>query len=165
MVLGFHPVFAFDDVAVYRPGSSTWYLSLNPAPYVPGVAPVTSSASWGLPGDSPLIGDVNGDGLDDVVVVRADGDSFSWFAGHTLKAGSATQIGSRSYPDPDSLLTLGDVANTYNLLADINGDGADDGISIYNNFNWGLFTSATGTGLGGGSFGRRLLAGDGSVWC
>ena len=92
--LSFQPVFGFDDVIVYRAGSSTWYLSLNPAPYVPGIAPVTTSASWGIPGDSSLIGDVNGDGLDDIVIVRADGAYFDWYAGHTLKTGTVTQVAS-----------------------------------------------------------------------
>ena len=102
-VFGCQAVFGFDDNIVYRPDSNWWFLSQNPGPYVSGIAPVTSSAGWGSSGDSPLIGDVNGDGLDDIIVTRADG-TYDWYAGHTLNVGGLGQIGSQSSPLADSEL-------------------------------------------------------------
>jgi len=146
----YQPVLAFDDIIVYRPGNSWWYLSHNPAPYVPGVAPVTSSTNWGNPGNSPLIGDVNGDKLDDIVVTSA-ATTYNWSAGHTLSVSSLGQIGSQDFPAADSALTgFGTVAdNLGNFLADITGNGVDDAITVNTGFNWYCAPSGAG-GLGAG---------------
>lgn len=148
----------FDDNVIFRPGDATWSLSHNPgtpdfylAP--PAFAPVTSGPIlFGVANSSdiPMLGDVDGNGLDDVVILRP-GDNFSWFAAHTkdtdndgageLGAGGASIVG-----------PLGVVAGSEgNFLADFNGDGTDDIISINPGFQWfGL--GSTNTGLGGGVF-------------
>lgn len=140
-----------DDNIVFRPVGSGWFLSHNPVPYVAGTAPVTSQASFGLAGDAPLVGDVDGDGLDDIVVTRPAG-AFSWFASHTVNAaGMGNLQGPGVAPLNSSLAGFGTVAGSSgNFLADVNGDGADDALTINAGFNWFANLSGLGTGLGAG---------------
>jgi hypothetical protein len=159
----------FDDNVIFRPGDATWSLSHNPgtpdfylAP--PAFAPVTSGPIlFGVANSSdiPMLGDVDGNGLDDVVILRP-GDNFSWFAAHTkdtdndgageLGAGGVSIVG-----------PLGVVAGSEgNFLADFNGDGSDDIITINVGFNWFALGSTNG-GLGGGVLGGPVpfgVAGD-----
>ena len=152
----------YDDNIVYR-ADGNWFLAENPGPYVPGTAPVTSTASWGgSVGDAPMVGDVNGDGVDDVLVTRAAGGNYSWFAGHTDATG---QIGSQAFPGPDSTAGgFGTMAgNAGNFLADVTGNGAADAITINSGFNWYTLPSgAGGLGTGGAVSGPTQfgLAGD-----
>lgn len=141
----------FDDIVVFRPGSAQWFLSHNPGPpsfysSTPPPAPVTSQTNSGLVGigDAPLVDDVTGDGLDDIVIVRPAGN-YSWFAGHTADAnndGAGELVGGLG----NSFLPgFGTVAGSSgNFLADINGDGADDAITINAGFNWFAVPSGPG---------------------
>lgn len=167
---------AFDDVVVFRPAGSSWFLSHNrggPGFYKSntlGPAPVTSGpAQWGLAGDAPLVGDVNGDGFDDIVAVR-DGGNFSWFAGHTLDNSGVGAIGSQSFPAADSVLGgFGTAAGSEgNFLADVNGDGFDDAVTVNAGFNWfsnpsdffGLGAGPTSAGVQFGQAGDQPIIGD-----
>lgn len=152
----------YDDNIVYRPGSGYWYLAHNPGspdmyPALPAQATVTSSAGWGIANvDAPLVGDVNGDGFDDIVAVRgvfAGSTTYGWYAGHSINAGGgAAQIGSQSYPAADSQLgSFGIIAgNLGNFLADVDGNGADDVVTVNPGFLWAAQPSGVGTGLGTG---------------
>ena len=147
-----------DDMIVYRPSNANWYMhETEPAPnYLTsagaglGAAGIDSSAQWGLANDAPLVGDVDGDGVDDVVVTRAaaGGGNYSWYAGHTDAAG---QIGSQGYPSPDSSVSgFGTSAgNIGNFLSDTTGNGADDAVTVNSGFYWHRVESNVGTGMGG----------------
>ncbi len=153
----------FDDNIVYRPSAGQWFLSHNAGsggadPYYPALggapAPVTSTTGWGVSGvHAPLIGDVNGDGFDDIIAVDPSAGNYGWLAGHSIDAGGgAAAIGSQSFPAADSALGgFGTVAgNLGNYLGDVNNDGTDDAITINAGFNWYSNLSGVGTGLGAG---------------
>lgn len=145
-----------DDMVLFR--TNAWFYSESqPAPAylddpdgagfnVP--ATVTSSAAFGLAGDAPLVGDVDGDGMDDILVTRGAA-TYSWFASHTTDGGGYGQLNTAV---GSQLGVFGSVAgNAGNFLADINGDGADDAITINAGYNWYCQESGVGTGLGGGA--------------
>ncbi len=62
-----------DDICVYRPASGQWFVSLS---NLSGYYPVftgpyaVNGLFFGLPGNTPLTGDFNGDGYDDMAVYR-----------------------------------------------------------------------------------------------
>jgi len=133
----------FDDNVIFRPGDAAWSVSHNPGLpdlYVapPALAPVTGGpVVFGVANSSdiPMLGDVDGNGLDDIVILRPGATNFTWFAGHTLDtdndgAGELV-VGGFSNAGP-----LGVVAGSEgNFLADYNGDGTDDIITINAGFN------------------------------
>jgi len=149
----------FDDNVFFRPGDATWSLSHNPGTpdfYVapPAIAPVSSGpAAFGVANSSdiPMLGDVDGNGLDDLVILRPGVQNFSWFAAHTADTNNddAGELGAGGF---SSVGSLGVVAGSEgNFLADFNGDGSDDLITINAGFDWfGL--GSTNAGLGGGVF-------------
>lgn len=148
----------FDDNIAFQPGDATWSLSHNPgAPdlYIapPALAPVTGGPTqFGLPNSSdvPLLGDVNGDGMDDIAIVRPGAQNFTWFAGLTKDADNdgAGELGAGGI---SIVGPLGVVAGSEgNFLADFNGDGTDDIITINAGFSWFGVRSVNG-GLGGGA--------------
>ena len=139
------------DIAVYRPSSGQWFGAHNgSAPEYVTSATTTVSPPFGTVTTKPLLGDVNGDGLDDMVRVDISGGNFQWTAGHTaLGAGG---VGAFSTTTTSSLLPFGNVTGSEGaFLGDVNGDGVDDAIVINSGFNWFANLSGAGTGLGGGA--------------
>ncbi len=53
-----------DSVGLFNPQSGKWHLRVSPS--------VTNSFFFGTPGDTPLLGDWNGDGIDTVAMFRPD---------------------------------------------------------------------------------------------
>jgi kumamolisin len=59
------------DLVVWRPSSGMWYILKSSAGYAGWNTPSSWVAhQWGLPGDIPLIGDVDGDSKPDLIVWR-----------------------------------------------------------------------------------------------
>lgn len=149
----------FDDNVIFRPGDATWSVSHNPGLpglYVapPALAPVTGGPTvFGVSNsnDIPMLGDIDGNGLDDIVILRPGVQNFQWFAARTLDTDN-DEAGEFGAGGSSIVGPLGVVAGSEgNFLADFTGDGADDIISINAGFNWFGLGSANG-GLGGGLF-------------
>ncbi|MEA3340943.1 MAG: VCBS repeat-containing protein, partial [Chloroflexota bacterium] len=138
------------DIAVFRPSSGQWFGShTDPSQGHLSGTVTTQAGPLGGWEATPLVGDVNGDGLDDIVVVEAGGDNFNWTAGHTAYvAGGAGQFSSSKTSTLGSFAAVGGSQTVF--LGDVNGDGADDAISVDATFNWSASLSTPGVGLGGG---------------
>jgi hypothetical protein len=89
------------DVAVFRPSTGTWYVSLSG-----GGSTVTT---WGTAGDTPVAGDYDGDGKTDLAVFRPS--TGTWYV--SLSGGGSTVF---------SWGASGDTP----VAGDYNGDGKTD---------------------------------------
>src|SRR5581483_753682 len=67
------------DLIVWRPSSGTWFWLLSSANYSTSLA---GNKQWGNSalGDKPMIGDMDGDGLADLVVWRPTDGTWYWLA-------------------------------------------------------------------------------------
>ena len=101
--------------------AGAWYLRTT---QTTGVA--DSSLGFGIPGDVPVIGDWNGDGIDGMGVFR----NGAWYLRNSLTAGGADVA--FSYGSP------GDVP----VIGDWNGDGIDT-VGVFRNGVWYLRNSNT----------------------
>ena len=106
-----------DAIGAYRPSGKRFYLDVdgnfiwNP--------PVDVSAAFGAVGDKPIIGDWNGDGVDDIGVYRPSGRRFYL----DLDGDDAWN------PAIDVSVAFGAIGDEP-IIGDWNGDGADD-IGVY----------------------------------
>ncbi|RKX44508.1 MAG: hypothetical protein DRP64_06405 [Verrucomicrobia bacterium] len=137
-----------EDAVVFKPSTGVWQGSHNqPTPdYITG-ATTSESSAFGTSGDTPLVGDVDGDGLDDIVTVHPAGN-YNWSASHTTDAdrnGAGEMVGGSA----DSILTgFGTVSGSLgHFLADVTGDGIDDAVTINNGLNWYCKPSTEGVGF------------------
>lgn len=148
-------VFAAPDALVgFRPSYGTWYGShTQPTPvYLNGLT--TTSIGWGwalgAPNQVAMLGDVNGDGIDDIAFAQDNGAGlYNFIAGHSTVSGG---VGSFSSATTSSILGFGLYAgNRGCFLADINGDGKKDAVTINPDAFWHVVFSGT-AGLGGGAY-------------
>jgi hypothetical protein len=102
------------DLVVFRPSTGMWYWTLAATGYDRNHYTSTSSPFGGAT-DIPLVGDVDGDGMSDLVVWRPS--TGQWFWLRSSNGWNTSQAG--SYP---AFGGMGDVP----MLADLDGDGKAD---------------------------------------
>ena len=118
-----------DDYGIYRYDSSTstgyWYFKSSSTGY-----PSTPiwGATHGSAGDKPVVGDVNGDGIDDFGIYRVVNGTAYWY----FKSGSNGQQISAAWG-----VTHGGWSQDVPVSGDFNNDGIDD---------YGIYRPVSGTG-------------------
>ena len=146
---------AEDDVILFRSGA--WFGNISEAGGFGPLPGDTSLGSYGAPWANPMVGDVNGDGFDDMVVAQDPEDdgvgAWGWAAAHTVDTNSddVGEMSSTLGTPPTSGFAWGAVADTrYTGLADITGDGIQDAVFVTGGFLW-FSTPSTTNGLGTGT--------------
>lgn len=136
----------YADVALYRTTDALgrdWWVNKSTSAGLGGGG--TAIVDFGLANDIPLVGDINGDGRDDGVLVRVDGaGNFQWFVGYSDINGNVAGDG---FSSTGTGRFGGNAFGDVPFVADINGDGLDD-IGVYRN-TAGLhqyFVAFTGAG-------------------
>ncbi len=114
----------FDDIGIYRPSVASFFLDLNGNDQWDGT-PTDGTYRFGIVGDVPIIGDWNGDGIDEIGVYRPSNARFYLDVnGNKLWDGTPTD---RAI----AFGTLGDAP----VIGDWNADGVDDvGVRRANKF-------------------------------
>jgi hypothetical protein len=106
----YNPPTQGDDIAVFRNGK--WWVCK------PDHTGTDYSFNYGIPGDIPVVGDVNNDGVDDVVIFR----NGRWWVSKPDHTGTDYSF---NYGIPGDIPVIGDVNN----------DGVDD-VVIFRNGKW-----------------------------
>jgi len=124
-----------DDIGVWRNKANT-FVSLTVASNGVGVvgAGATVIGAFGSPvWDIPLVGDINGDGRDDLILVdmHTNVNTVSWIAAYGQTNGALDYTAGHS-----SILPGFGWTNDVPMLADVNGDGMDDLVVVRNDFQW-----------------------------
>jgi hypothetical protein len=126
------------DLIIWRASTGTWYWLLSSTNYNPSYA---GGMQWGNSslGDVPMIGDMDGDGLADLVVWRASTGTWYWVTSTTNY--NLSSFGSKQWGNS----ALGDVP----LLADMDGDGLHD-LVVWraSNGTWFWLTATSGYDYG-----------------
>lgn len=149
---------ATDDIVVFKPATKQWlgsYTGTEPN-YLNGLT-ATSANFAGDPTraiEKALLGDVNGDGIDDLVVLQNYSGNYDWLALHSTVSGGVGSFGTphTSAPYYDSWMhNFGTIAGNLGcFLADMNGDGKKDIVTV--NAGYGWYSMLSTNGLGGGAF-------------
>ena len=128
-----------DEIGVYRPGSSRFYLDINGNGKWDG-ASVDVTYVMGTSGDQPIIGDWNGDGIDEIGVYRPSSSRFYLDSnGNGVWNGAAI----------DTTYVMG-VSGDQPIIGDWNGDGIDE-IGVYRPASRRFYLDANGNGVWNGS--------------
>jgi len=143
------PAHLQDDMFVFTPSNGAFAASFSGFNGLGGPLANTSVVTGYGDGD-PLIGDVTGDGIDDVLIIKSEGGSsdWSWRAFHStdVDLDGAGELSTNVI----SAATLGTTNGVCNLLMDINGDGIQDIVHVDAGFNWTVHQSTT-NGIGTGA--------------
>lgn len=140
-----------DDIVRWNPSNGWWDLqhAESTPPQLDGTS--DSWVNWGAFGDTPLVGDINGDGIDDIAAVRGGagtGGESAWYGNISTVASGVGSIGGGASTTQGG---LGWWNNNYGYyLKSVNGDAYADAVSIDNysgQFKWrASHSSAAGLG-------------------
>ncbi len=108
-----------DNLGVVRVQNNrlVWFLDTN---RVEGWQPGDSTISFGVAGDIPIVGDWNGDRLDDIGVIRSESGGLTWYLDSN---------GVRGWQSTDTIIRFG-TAGDLPVVADWDGNGTDN-IGVY----------------------------------
>lgn len=143
-----------DDIVLYRfnPGEASWFGSrTRKSPqYMHNATDTYQMALTPMTSFDPMMGDVNGDGIDDIVVVMPNGASTEksrWMAyNSTVNADGVGSFGDTVSSSIGAYVLASAILDTF--LGDVNGDGAEDAIIVRSdNYNWLAAHSVPGSGL------------------
>lgn len=105
---------------------------------------IVTGYGFAAPTAKPMLGDINGDGIDDIVVAQTAGASVQWASGHSVDTGGG--VGAFSKATTSSGFLGASATSINNYLGDVNGDNIDDIVAIDANFMWNVRPS-TAAGL------------------
>ncbi len=131
-----------------EPGVAAWFVdATTPAGFGDGEDGIDASATFGLMTDVHLLGDVNGDGLVDKVVVRPDpgGGWLNWFTDYSTPTTFGDGVA-------DRVEAFGGTNMFPTAVVDMNGDGVDEYVASFSGPGWTDWWWKGGPG-GGTSFG------------
>jgi polysaccharide lyase-like protein len=109
-----------DDIGVYRPSTTDWYLHLSPTNGESGPAANIVVGGYGIAEDIPVAGDWNGDGRDGIGLYRPS--TGTWFLLNTAVNGAVNP--------PSDIVTHYGISSDLPVAGDWDGDGKD-GIGVY----------------------------------
>lgn len=138
------------DVVEYRQTAGEWEVTLNQA--TPGYLDGTLDdyLPHGTAASVPLVGDVNGDGVDDLVTASPNGQRiprYRWDAVHSVLDPN-NGVGILSAAERSAVTRLGRMDRIIGrFLADVNNDGCDDIITVNDAYGWAAAFSVPGFGL------------------
>ncbi len=131
-----------------NPGDAAWFVDAStPTGFGDGVSGIDKSSIFGLMTDVHLLGDVNGDGLIDKVVVRPDpGGWLNWYTDYSTPTSFGDGVA-------DRVDGWGSSSMTPVAVVDVNGDGLDDYVAAMPNPSGWMDWWWNGGPGGGTSFG------------
>ena len=159
-VVPFASAITQDDIILYR-GAGSWYGEQSGAAgFGDGTVVDASLTGFGLAGATAMVGDINGDGVDDVVVAQNNAGGYQWVAAHSTTDGSGNVVMSSATTSINNNFGTVD-GNAGNRLADINGDGIKDIVTVNPDYTWHTMLSTT-AGISTGAYQNKQfgLAGD-----
>lgn len=115
------------DICVFRPANGWWFVSLSGSANGIGENgnPAGTPGAFGLDGDIPLVGDINGDGRDDAIIVRDDASHMLYWQAAYADANGLVTYGDGNAPYVSNGVYFGYDGDTP-IVTDINGDGRAD---------------------------------------
>lgn len=118
------------DIAVFEPETAVWRILLSGGGFNRTLASLAypqagQSRQWGLPGDIPLTGDLDGDSCADLLVVREAAGELLWFASFSPCLSGPREKGEKGEKGEkkeEKVISFGQ-AGDLPFVADFDGDG------------------------------------------